>query len=533
MPNLAISEYPLASPLELADQVIVERGGSANFRASISQIAGAHSIASHLDTSATGLELDTLTDGSNADALHTHVSTIGGSGTVDTIPLWTPDGNTLGDSIVSQGGGGANISVAGDFFVADSQDGGTVSSQAFNSSNTAGSNAQFIVNVAGSSSGDPFVAWRIDGIRDFVMGIDNSVSGDPFVGSVSATLGTNNWIEVTAARDVTLPTGKFGVGGVPAVSGHFQGAANVRVRVDHTGAGHTALSQNMSGVELLAAGMSTTNKYTGALKFMSTDGNFTTENPKLLGVVVGRATEGYGADTDGGMALDFFTSPDNVGASGAPVLAMTLDQNGNIVVPKASTHGIKVDLATPTFGFADIIGDQFANNTGATKPALVTYNGAVKSWQFAADDEAFMSYHIPHDYKKGTDIFLHIHWSHIGTLVTGGIVTFKITSIYAKGHNQAAFPAPVSSTFVASASTTQYQHVLSEVQYSSSSPVGLQLDTDDLEPDGVIEMTFELDVNGITVSGGGVPDPFIHFVDVHYQTTGIIGTKDKVPDFYI
>lgn len=34
----------------------------------------AHTIASHSDTSATGAELDTLTDGSNADSLHSHTS---------------------------------------------------------------------------------------------------------------------------------------------------------------------------------------------------------------------------------------------------------------------------------------------------------------------------------------------------------------------------------------------------------------------------------------------------------------------------
>lgn len=205
---------------------------------------------------------------------------------------------------------------------------------------------------------------------------------------------------------------------------------------------------------------------------------------------------------------------------------------GNIVLPKTSGNGIKIDNAAPTFGFADIIGDQFSKNTGATKPALVTYNGVIKSWQFGVGNEAYISYHIPHDYVAGTDIFLHIHWSHIGTLVTGGTVTFKATSIYAKGHNQAAFGTPAAGTFTGTASTTQYQHILSETQYSDVTPTGLQIDSDLLEPDGVIELTFELDANNITVSGGAVPDPFVHFVDIHYQTTGLIGTKDKVPDFY-
>lgn len=210
-----------------------------------------------------------------------------------------------------------------------------------------------------------------------------------------------------------------------------------------------------------------------------------------------------------------------------------LSVEGIINVPKASTNGIKVDTTTPTFGFADILGDQFSKNTGATKPTLTTYNGVINAWLFSVGDEAYISYHIPHDYVKDTPIFLHIHWSHIGTFVTGGTVTFKATSIYAKGHNQAAFQStPAVGTFTGTASTTQYMQILSEVLYSDSSPTGIEIDTDDLEPDGVIEMTFEVDANDITVSEGAVPDPFIHFVDLHYQTTGLIGTKDKAPDFY-
>lgn len=228
------------------------------------------------------------------------------------------------------------------------------------------------------------------------------------------------------------------------------------------------------------------------------------------------------------MKIDF---SGNVGIAINPQEKLSV--NGIINIPKASTSGIKVDLTTPTFGFADIIGDQFSKNTGATKPTLATYNGAINAWQFGAGDEAYMSFHIPHDYVKGTPIFLHVHWSHIATTVTGGTLTFKATSILSKSHNQQAFQStPSVGTFTGTASTTQYQQILSEVLYSDGTPTGLQIDTDNLEPDSVIEMTFELDANNITVSGGGVPDPFIHFVDIHYQTTGIIGTKDKVPDFY-
>lgn len=205
--------------------------------------------------------------------------------------------------------------------------------------------------------------------------------------------------------------------------------------------------------------------------------------------------------------------------------------NTDIVLPKTSGKGIKIDTAAPTFGWRDLLGTSFARNTGASKPTLTTYRDTLVEFQFAAGDEAFFSYHIPHDYVPGTDVHLHVHWSHTGTLVTGGTVTFEYEISYSKGHNQAAFPASVGTTFNGTASTTQYQHIITEVQISASTPDANQIDTDNLEPDGVILARLDLNANNITVSGGGVPDPFIHFVDIHYQSTNM-ATKQKAPDFY-
>ncbi len=218
---------------------------------------------------------------------------------------------------------------------------------------------------------------------------------------------------------------------------------------------------------------------------------------------------------------------------------LSLADDAFVIFDKASGNGIKVDTTTPTFGFADIIGDQFSRNTGATKPTLAAYNGAVNAWQFGNGDEAFMSFHIPHDYVIGTDVFLHIHWSQNAAGATGGTVDFRYTAIYAKGHNQTS-----GSTFTATPKTAlfssidindggsglnQYQQHLTEVVISAATATAALFDRDDFEPDGVIEMTLEMDATNLT----GTPSlPFIHFADIHYQSTGLIGTKDKVPDFY-
>lgn len=204
---------------------------------------------------------------------------------------------------------------------------------------------------------------------------------------------------------------------------------------------------------------------------------------------------------------------------------------GILTLEKTSGIGIKVDSVAPTFGWRDILGDVLPRNIGASRPTLAVYRDALREFQFGAGDEEYLKFHIPHDHVAGTDIHLHFHWSHTGTLVTGGTVTFEYEISYSKGHNQAAFPASVSGTVAGTASTTQYQQVLSEGQISAASPSAAQIDTDDLEPDGLILTRYGVQANDITVSGGGVPDPFIHFVDIHYQSTNI-ATKDKAPDFY-
>lgn len=226
---------------------------------------------------------------------------------------------------------------------------------------------------------------------------------------------------------------------------------------------------------------------------------------------------------------------------GGAAIAKKLFIGSNLILPKTSGLGIQVDTTTPTFGFADLLGDQFSKNTGATKPTLAAHNGAVQAWQFGNGDEAYMTYHIPHDYVIGTDIFLHVHWDQTSTTATGGTIDFKYFAEYAKGHNQASgstFTAtPITATFSSinindgASGLNQRQQHLTEVIISAASATAALFDRDDLEPDGVIELTFEMDANNLTDSVT-VLDPFIHYVDIHYQTTSILGTKSKSPDFY-
>lgn len=100
--------------------------------------------------------------------------------------------------------------------------------------------------------------------------------------------------------------------------------------------GENTISNTNAGWWLTANGMNTSSKYTPALKFGSTDSAFTTDNPKWLAGIIGRATETYSADNDGGMALDFMTFQNNSGTSGGPTTRMTIDQDGAVGIGTAS-----------------------------------------------------------------------------------------------------------------------------------------------------------------------------------------------------
>jgi len=245
-----------------------------------------------------------------------------------------------------------------------------------------------------------------------------------------------------------------------------------------------------------------------------------------------------GTGTGIGGDIIFKTAP--AGATGntqnALVSRFRIKSDGNAVIGKTSGLGIQVDTATPTFGYRDLLGEVKILSPGANDPTLAVFRDSVRQFSFsnAITNEVYLSFHIPHDYVASTDIFIHAHWGQ-NVVDTGGPagvpgdVKWQFEVTYAKGHDQAAFPATFTTTITQSASGTQYQHMLAEIQLSATAPSATQIDSDIIEPDGVILVRCFRD----PTDGADTLDqvPFLHFVDVHYQTSNI-GTKQKSPDFY-
>ena len=146
-----------------------------------------------------------------------------------------------------------------------------------------------------------------------------------------------------------------------------------------------------------------------------------------------------------------------------------------------------------------------------------------------------MVFHIPHDYVPGSDLHLHLHWSHNGTAISGQlVVTYGVT--YAKGHDQTNFTtekAPVLTVSTPNIATIpQYRHRIDEVQVTSAGGSATQFDTDLVEIDGLFLVNMTTTTIP-TITGSATQNkPAFLTLDIHYQSTNI-GTKQKSPPFYV
>lgn len=228
---------------------------------------------------------------------------------------------------------------------------------------------------------------------------------------------------------------------------------------------------------------------------------------------------------------DIFASPSAIGSTTpAAGTFTTLAATSGMVAPKTSGAGIKVDTAAPTFGWADLVGDDI-NSRNASSPTFQAWLGNIYQFGFktaAGIEELFFAYHLPHDYVPETNIFIHIHCSCAASAT--GNVKWYFDATYAKGHNQAAFPAAITTSLVSAMSATAYKHLIQEVQLSTAGGSGTMLNTTNLEPDGLIILRLYRDASDVADTSDQII--FVHAVDIHYQTTGILGTKQKTPDFY-
>jgi len=63
---------------------------------------------------------------------------------------------------------------------------------------------------------------------------------------------------------------------------------------------------------------------------------------------------------------------------------------------------------------------------GTSAPTLATFQGNLKQYTFAVDNELFGASEITHGYKEGTDLSVHVHWANNGLELTDAFVKWEL-----------------------------------------------------------------------------------------------------------
>jgi len=219
----------------------------------------------------------------------------------------------------------------------------------------------------------------------------------------------------------------------------------------------------------------------------------------------------------------------------------TANVSDSIIAPKTSGKGIKVDNTTPTFGWRDMLGKVIVKAIGANDPVWSVYRGTIYAYKCsnAIMNETWQDFHIPHDYVPGTDMYIHVHWTQNvvdtgGAAGAPGAIKWYFDLSYADGHGTAGgaadpFIAAITQSVTQQGSTTQYGHMLAEVQFTNAGGDATHIDRAAISVDGIILCRTYRDPADVADTLD--QQPFVLFVDIHYQSTNV-ATKQKSPDFY-
>ena len=155
-----------------------------------------------------------------------------------------------------------------------------------------------------------------------------------------------------AREDVRFDVnGNVGIGtDNPQVKLHVEGNnTTAKLWLASTSSGRNSFDPDEASIDLTAFGMNTTSKYTPSINFGSTDSSFTTTNPKFGAAINAEAAQSYTSDTQGGMKLNFWTSPSSPGTGHGLVQRMTISNTGNVGIGTSSPlTPLHVNSATAT-----------------------------------------------------------------------------------------------------------------------------------------------------------------------------------------
>lgn len=330
------------------------------------------------------------------------------------------------------------------------------------------------------------------------------------------TASTTNYVESTRAGVVSFNTTGFTAGQIPLFTVVTDVSSITSVTdnrpITFNNAGYTSLSvAGGSNVTLTAAqARNDTIIFTGEL----------TAN---IDVIIPDAPKNYTFvnNTTGAYTLRVKTS----GGTGYYVMqgkAQQLYSNGTNVL----RNDTEVNNFDGKYGWQDLRGSILGSHLGqgSNSPTWTVLQNGVYGYTFAESgtNEAWINFHLPHDYVPGTEIHVHVHW--LPTNTNTGVTRWGFEYTLAKGYSQAVFPSTSTIYLEQAASGTALTHQIIETT------VGNGIPSTNLEPDVIIMARVFRD--GSHVNDTYYASAFCVEFDLHYQSTLDRTTKNKNFPFF-
>ena len=177
----------------------------------------------------------------------------------------------------------------------------------------------------------------------------------------------------------------------------------------------------------------------------------------------------------------------------------------------------------------DLIGKTSFKGSGTSIPPFQAYRSTMWETGFnvVGNTTYYFSYHLPHDYIQGTDIFIHAHHSTTAAAETGAF-EFQIKASYGSVDSEISNPISTEDiVYTHVGANDQYKHKVTEIQLSTPGGSGNLLDTDLLDTDGMIWIRLCRQDSDTILFPESL---FLHQVDIHYQAYSG-GTLNKVAPF--
>lgn len=182
------------------------------------------------------------------------------------------------------------------------------------------------------------------------------------------------------------------------------------------------------------------------------------------------------------------------------------------------------------FVWQDLLGlVQVRSGGGANDPQLTNFKGV--QYEYSCNNATtyiYFTFHMPHDWAVNSDMFIHLH--HASNTIDAGTAVFEVISSVAKSGS--AFGNDVTTLPITHTNFGQYVHNVTEVGFATLGG-GLNLhDTANLDVDSLIQVRLSR-VRGVGGDTAGSSNIFIFQLDIHYQSDGRVGTKNKVAPFNV